>query len=517
MPAASIHESRVLVVDDCEPLRYLKTHHLLEAGYRVSQADTGIAAIRSIEAERPDLVLLDVNLPDMHGSEVCLEVKMRWALPVIYTSSVDIPAELHGMADGCLVSLDAEALLDMVRRALDERSRPVPLANAKAAGGCIGTAWRARTSPTELVAQRGIFEAGALRQVLDASRAFMVVLNRNREVVFCNRAVLSLAGVASLPAVLGSRLGEMFHCENATQSPKSCGTTGMCRSCVMPVALDGPREATWEWSVVRSVNGLKETCDLRVTTSPIEGQEGFVLCTLAEFSHEKGRQAIERLFFHDILNIAGGVHGLAALLSDELKGGSNAELAREVERNADDLVTEIRTRQQISLAESGQLPIAPAAVGTLELVRTAAARYRNYYRFRGRTILVDPHTEDLRMETDPAILSSVLGDMLTNALAATQPGGTVTIGCEATQVGIEFYVHDPGVIPSAAQLHILQNSFSTKDGGRVLGTYSMKLLTERYLGGTVQFESSALNGTRFFARYPTAVASASNVAYAGPA
>jgi CheY-like chemotaxis protein len=95
-------ESRVLVVDDCEPLRYLKTQYLLEAGFHVSQADTGRAALRSIETERPDLVLLDVNLPDMHGSEVCREVKTRWDLLVIYTSSVDIPAELHGMANGCL-------------------------------------------------------------------------------------------------------------------------------------------------------------------------------------------------------------------------------------------------------------------------------------------------------------------------------------------------------------------------------------------------------------------------------
>src|SRR5690348_12028951 len=94
---------RVLVVDDCEALRFLKAEYLLEAGFEVSQADDGAAAIRSIEMDRPDVVLLDVNLPDIHGSEVCREVKTRWALPVIYTSSVDVPAELHGTADGCLV------------------------------------------------------------------------------------------------------------------------------------------------------------------------------------------------------------------------------------------------------------------------------------------------------------------------------------------------------------------------------------------------------------------------------
>ena len=153
MTPASTHGSRILVVDDCEPLRYLKSQYLLEAGFQVSQADTGKAAVRSIETERPDLVLLDVNLPDMHGSEVCRDIKNRWTLPVIFTSSVDIPAELHGTADGCLVSLDEEGLLDAVRRALDDRSRPKPQPNERPAGGSPALVRAERSSPPEIAAQ----------------------------------------------------------------------------------------------------------------------------------------------------------------------------------------------------------------------------------------------------------------------------------------------------------------------------------------------------------------------------
>ena len=511
-------ESRVLVVDDCEPLCYLKTQYLLEAGFHVSQADTGRAALRSIETERPDLVLLDVNLPDMQGSEVCREIKTRWDLPVIYTSSVDIPVELHGTADGCLVSLDEEGLLDAVRRALDNRSRPKPQLNARPAGGSYCFACAERSSPPEIAAQVRIFESGPLREVLDASSAFMVVLNHNREIVFCNRAVLSLAGVANLPAALGLRLGEAFHCVHAAQSPKSCGPTEFCQTCDgMWAALDGPRADTsrWEWHIVRSVNGAEETCDLMVTSSPIEGREGFVVCTLTDFSQENRQQASERLFFHDILNIASGLKGCAALLRDKLEGGTSAELAGMVDQSATELLAEIHSQQQLSQAEAGRLSITPEPVGTLELIRTAAAQHRDQPESKERTILVDPLSEDLRMETDRAILSRVLGNMLKNALAATQPGGTVTIGCEATQGGIEFGVHNPGVIPRAEQSQIFQRSSSTKGGGRVLATYSMKLLTERYLGGTVRFESTPLRGTRFVARYPTAVATAA--AYVGGA
>jgi signal transduction histidine kinase len=179
-----------------------------------------------------------------------------------------------------------------------------------------------------------------------------------------------------------------------------------------------------------------------------------------------------------------------------------------VDRCASELISEIRGQQLLSQAEDGRLPVTPEAVGTLKLIQTAAAQYRERSESKDRTILVDPLSHDLQMETDPAILSGVLGKMLKNALAATKPGGTVTIGCEATQGGIEFCVHNPGVIPRAAQLQIFQGPLSAKGGGRILGTYSMRLLTERYLGGTVRFESSPLHGTRFVAHYPTAAVNA---------
>ena len=52
------------------------------------------------------------------------------------------------------------------------------------------------------------------------------------------------------------------------------------------------------------------------------------------------------------------------------------------------------------------------------------------------------------------------------------------------------------------RLQVFQRSFSTKGSGRGLGTYSMRLLTEHYLRGSVGFTSSAAEGTTFFASYP---------------
>lgn len=65
-----------------------------------------------------------------------------------------------------------------------------------------------------------------------------------------------------------------------------------------------------------------------------------------------------------------------------------------------------------------------------------------------------------------------------------------------------FEVHNDSFIPREIQLQVFQRSFSTKGEGRGLGTYSIKLLTERYLNGSVEFESSIESGTTFRVVYP---------------
>ena len=60
----------------------------------------------------------------------------------------------------------------------------------------------------------------------------------------------------------------------------------------------------------------------------------------------------------------------------------------------------------------------------------------------------------------------------------------------------------PGVIPPDDQLQIFQRSFSTKGRGRGLGTYSIRLLGEAYLGGAVSFTSTQRTGTTFRIELP---------------
>lgn len=67
---------------------------------------------------------------------------------------------------------------------------------------------------------------------------------------------------------------------------------------------------------------------------------------------------------------------------------------------------------------------------------------------------------------------------------------------------VTFTVQNPTYMPRNVQLQIFNRSFSTKGKGRGLETYSIKLLSERYLGGRVWFESTPEAGTTFYAAYP---------------
>ena len=64
----------VLAVDDEPTNRYTVSRVLSQAGYKVIEASTGEEALRFIQSERPDLVVLDVRLPDISGYEICQRI-----------------------------------------------------------------------------------------------------------------------------------------------------------------------------------------------------------------------------------------------------------------------------------------------------------------------------------------------------------------------------------------------------------------------------------------------------------
>ena len=100
----------VLTIDDDQAVRDVRSKILERAGYRVLDAGTGAAALDLIGSERPALVVLDVNLPDRLGMNVCQQIKQnpRTARTLVlqisayYTPSEDRTMGLEYGADSYL-------------------------------------------------------------------------------------------------------------------------------------------------------------------------------------------------------------------------------------------------------------------------------------------------------------------------------------------------------------------------------------------------------------------------------
>ncbi|HET6235819.1 MAG TPA: response regulator [Acetobacteraceae bacterium] len=129
--------TRILVVDDDAGGRYLKAHILRKYGYDVAEAATGRAAIGQCEASLPDLALVDMRLPDIHGVEVCKHLKAAFTgIAILQTSAAitsahDRALALEGGADGFLVEpIEPEELLATVKSLIRMRGAEQALRQA---------------------------------------------------------------------------------------------------------------------------------------------------------------------------------------------------------------------------------------------------------------------------------------------------------------------------------------------------------------------------------------------------
>jgi len=118
----------VLVVDDNAAIRLL-LGELLEADYRVLTAETGEGALAVLQRDRPDIILLDVMLPDGTGFDVCSRIKADAALrdiPVIFLTTLDdVQEQARGLALGAVdyVTKPVHPLLLMARLTAHLRSK----------------------------------------------------------------------------------------------------------------------------------------------------------------------------------------------------------------------------------------------------------------------------------------------------------------------------------------------------------------------------------------------------------
>ncbi|VFQ44967.1 pas domain [Desulfoluna butyratoxydans] len=355
-----------------------------------------------------------------------------------------------------------------------------------------------RLGPLEIRAQSELFTSFEMRELSEALPVVFLVLNRCRQIVCANQRFAEVVGLAEPEQVYGKRPGEALGCVNALSSGAGCGTTEFCSVCgaVKSILASQNEQPSVMECVITAQGG--EVLELRVRTSPIwRDGELFTVFSAVDISDENRRKSLERTFFHDISNTAAAISGTAELLMESSGPGGETEEMETVFYASQWLLDEIRSHKKLLEAEAGDLQPQLMPVSALETLSQCLGLYTRNKSTHSRRLLLSPLAEDAVVETDPVLLRRILINMFKNALEATPEGGRVDAGCTPCGDAVHFSVSNPGYIPREVQLGIFQRSFSTKGSGRGVGTYSMKLFAERYLGGTVSFTTSPDSGTTF--------------------
>lgn len=357
----------------------------------------------------------------------------------------------------------------------------------------------------EVLRQHSLLTSDPLiRGLVDSSLSLTMILNEQRQAVLINEAFRARLGIEDAAEAVGLRLGEYLGCRREAGAPSGCGTSQACRSCgagrAMFAALKG-MPAVSPCRIQTVVCGQDLTLMARVTPFAHKGEQ-FLLVSASDIAHEIRRRELERIFFHDVLNTASGVQGLIHFMQDAGTGAVIENCLPIARRASDTLIDELLSQRDLASAENGELTVAPRHVAAKALLVQIGGMFASHALVKDRRVVVDPDSESLLLITDETLLSRVLVNLIKNALEAIPAGAAVTVACRREGDSAAFSVHNPGFIPPEVRDQIFQRSFSTKGTGRGLGTYSIRLLTENYLGGAASFTSDPDHGTTFRASYP---------------
>ncbi|MFO0990501.1 MAG: response regulator [Hyphomicrobiales bacterium] len=175
----------ILVVDDEPQIQRFLKPGLTAGGYSVTSAENGQAAVKMIAATAPDLVILDLGLPDMDGKEVIREVRSWSKVPIIVLSARDREAEKIaaldlGADDYVNKPFGIGELLARIRTALRHVGRSAETANVLRMQGIVLD-----------IAAHSVTRNGEVLHLTPKEFELLALLMRNAGRVLTHRQILS--------------------------------------------------------------------------------------------------------------------------------------------------------------------------------------------------------------------------------------------------------------------------------------------------------------------------------------
>ncbi|MFZ0630505.1 MAG: ATP-binding protein [Acidobacteriaceae bacterium] len=461
---------RILIVDDHEQTRYVLSRVLRQAGYECLEASKGSEAL-ALAATLPDVIVLDVNLPDISGFEVCRRLKsdpVTSQISILQISASMVSSEnkaraLEAGADGYLIHpIDGTVLVATVRSLLRLRA-------AEAAARQTAGQWQA----TFDALPEGLAVIGADRRLIRWNAAF--------EALCSSRHPLAAGTDAAflLEQLFGSN--EALFC-TADQPARSEFILGD-RTFQLTVRQFNPDSASSPTVMVVSDITDRKLAEYAVRTAEKLAATGKLANAIA---HEINNP-LESLTNH--LYLAQSSSSIERV--QHYLEGASAELAR---------ISRV-TKQSLSFHRETRTPVA-IDIGSLiadviELFEKSAVARRVRVAFDRQPVLtIYGYSGQLRQ---------VFGNLVRNAIEAARPDTEISIRVRpcrrAGREGVRVTIHDRGSgIPRPVQKMMFDPFFTTKElRGSGLGLWVSRNLVMEH-NGTIRFRSSTrpeCSGTTF--------------------
>jgi len=478
----------IVHIDDREANRYAVRRFLEGSGFDVRQADNGSVGLELITSLNPDIVILDVKLPDISGFEICRRIKGdpdTSSIPVLHMSAhfTDIEARVEGLdsgADAYLTSINPAELVATVRALLRAR-RAEEAARARAAEW--SATFNSVSDPIFLISSEGNVtqsnqSAGKLFESLTADERHWLT---EELASFCacsptdpGRPYKELAAGGKVYRLSFDRV------ESQSDTPAGC-------VCVL-ANISAIKTAEVE---IRRINDeLIRARDIAVQAN--RAKSAF----LASMSHELRTPLNAILGYTDILH-------------EDLTAGKTEGTLKDLDHistSARHLLSMVDDVLDLSRIEAGRADLHLDSFAVSTLVEDVVGSIRPLVdRCHNRIQVVtarDPGT----IWTDAAKLRQILLNLLSNACKFTA-SGTITVESDRFVAEgkdqVSFIVSDTGIGIDADKLPRIFEAYRQGDtsvgsqfGGTGLGLAISRRLAE-ILGGTLTATSTVGQGSRF--------------------
>jgi len=477
----------ILVVDDNAALRYAWSRTLRLNGFTVVEAETGADALSLAVSHQPDLVLLDVNLPDIHGFDVARQLKQlerTRTIPILQISASFVRMEhrVEGLAAG------ADAYLV-------EPVEPGELiANIRAL-------LRLRDAEAGLRRTTAMFAA-----VVDASAVATIVFDDTGVVQTWNRAAERLFGYTATEIV-----------------GNAAGANGLDLIALDRLAHDlragvGPGGVE---HLARRKDG--SGIEVSIFAAPLESHAspGFVaiiedISARTRFERERSEllarerdarreaEAANRLkdeflatLSHELRTPLNAIMGWASMLrSGALDADGAARAVETIERNARSQQQLIGDILQVSQIIRGRLRLDLQSVDLAAVVTAAVESVRPAIEAKELTLTVRNSTGPVMIAGDRERLQQIFWNLLSNAVKYTPRNGRVDVDVLVRDSDTRVTIRDSGIgiapdmLPHVFERFRQGDMKPTRDyGGLGLGLAIVRHLTEAH-GGSVHAEST---------------------------